>query len=748
MPAPLSTKRLAKARSDFYVFIFLNSFSFVLLSGSFITLYAIKLGASNALVGILNAIAYTNFFLMPLGKRLVRKKPIVWTFGWGWVFRYTALIPLLFAPLFAARGHVGAALGLLIAGVAGFAFFRGVAMIGNNPVIGFLAGGGGEKPRSDRGEFMTNNSIISSFASMTSGFILAIFLGENAGPWTYALGIGLGIAIGYAGCIFLMRTPEPNDYSPSDSTSLLQTTKEALKEAPFRRFIWIFMALAFVSGMGRSFLPVYAKGVFAQADDAVMIYSLIASIGSVVMGLLTRLVVDRLGSKPLFIIFSAIGLLSFLPVALIPAGGSLLKSGAVTAVFLALIHFLSAFGFAGEEAAGQTYYFTLVPKEKTMDLSVIYYIAYGIGGTLGSGIGGLLLDGFSSLGLNAAGSYRALYTLLCLIAAFALYKMQGLKALGSASVSRSLGVMFSMRDLKAFDLLSRLDRSESPSQEMKLIQEIGRSSSMLSQDELLEYLKSPRFQVRMEALLAFENMDQLSSKVLRYLVKETETHTYTTSYLSARILGKHGDAEAIPALRKAVEAEDYMLQATAVVALANLGDADSIPLLESILVRSTNPRVKISSAYALEILESKSSLPVLASSLLKADYPAFVSDEIVLAMASIMGVMKEFYPLYSTFIGDEKSGLMLLESAASDVIVDKRTLEEWKRDTQVLFAGKDSSGGAMAAFILRTGNTPQTEIVLGEALVDSNHCYRGLKFLAAAYPLFVRRGKEPNELGK
>jgi MFS family permease len=660
------------------------------------------------------------------------------------------MIPVLFAPLLAARGHVGAALGLLIAGAAGFSFFRGVAMIGNNPIIGYLAAGGGEKPRSDRGEFMTNNGIISSFASMASGFILAMFLGENATPWTYALGIGIGIAIGYAGCIFLLRTPEPTDYSPSNTSSLFQTTKEALKEAPFRRFIWIFMALAFVSGMGRSFLPVYAKGAFAQGDDAVMIYSLLASLGSVIMGLLTRLVVDRLGSKPLFIIFSAIGTLSFLPVALIPTGTSFLASGAMTAVFLSLLHLLSAFGFSGEEAAGQTYYFTLVPKEKTMDLSVVYYIAYGIGGTLGSGIGGLLLDSFGSLGLGVSGSFRALYALLCLVSIFCLFRMQGLRSLGSASVSQSLGVMFSIRDLKAFDLLSRLDRSESPSQEMKLIQEIGRSSSMLSQSELLEYLKSPRFQVRREALLAFEAMDHLSSKVLKYLVRETETHPYTTSYLSARILGKHGDAEAIPALRKAMEVEDYMLQAEAAIALANLADRDSVPLLESILARSVNPRVKISSAYALEILRSKSSLPVLTSCLRRADPPAFVSDEIVLAMASIVGVIKEFYPLYSSFIDDENQGLALLDSAASDVIVDKRTLEDWRKAMKALFAAKDPEGGPMASFILRTGNEPQTELVLGEALVDSTLCYRGLKYLAAAYPLFVRRGRgsQAEESGK
>jgi len=737
MAAPLSPNRLRSARHSFNIFNFLNSFSFVFVSGSFITLFAIRMGASNAIVGILNAIAYSTFFMMPIGKRLVHKKPIVWIFGWAWVARYTALVPILFAPLFAARGHKGAAIGLLIAGAAGFSFFRGVALIGNNPVVGFLASGGGEKPRSDRGEYMVSNSIINSLASMIGGLLVSLFLGEQANPWVYALGVGIGIATGYAGCILLLQTPEPTDYSPEKSSSLMETAREAIKEEPFRRFIIIFMALAFVSGMGRSFLPVYAKEVFAQGDDAVMLYALMASIGSVVMGLISRLVVDRLGSKPLFIIFSTIGLFSFIPIAILP-GGAFIASSTVTALFLAFIHFVANFGFAGEENSAQTYYFTLVPKEKTLDLSVVYYFAYGLGGAIGSGVGGLILDGFIALGLNAPGSYRLLYALLCVILVIALFSMQKLKRLGSRSVSQSLGVMLSPRDLKAFDLLARLDRSENPNQEIKLIQELGHSMSMLSQDELIDYLRSPRFEVRMEALLAFETMPHLSPKVIRSLMREVETHTYTTSYVAARILGKSQSPDAIPTLRKAMEAEDYMLQGTAMIALARIGDVDSIPLVESILTRTRNPRVKISAVVALELMQSRASLPVLVSSLSRDDPPAFVSDEIILAMASIMGIMKEFYPLYSMFIEDEAQGLALLESTARDIIVDERTMKEWKEGVTRIFDPVEPDGRKIAAFIVRTGNDPRTEVVLGEAMLEPQLCYAGGRFLAAAYPLFVK----------
>ncbi len=739
MASPLSPSRLRTARRGFNIFNFFNSASFVLVSGSFLTLLAIRMGASNAVVGILNAIAYSTFFMMPIGKRVVMTKPIVWTFGWAWVGRYLALLPVLLAPVFAAKGMRGAAIGLLIAGTAGFAIFRGIGLIGNNPLIGFLASGGGDKPRSDRGSYMVSNSLVNSVASMVCGLLVSIFLGEQATPWSYAVGVGLGIALGLAGCAYLLRMPEPTDYTPEKTSTLADTAREALKDEPFRRFIIIFMVVSFISGMGRSFLPVYAKEVFAQGDDAVMVYSLFASGGSVVMGLISRLVVDRLGSKPLFIIFSAIGLASFLPIAAIPGGRTLIASGTVAALFLAFLHFISNFGFSGEENAGQTYYFSLVPKEKTLDLAVVYYIAYGLGGALGSGVGGLILDGFIALGMQPSGAYRLLYGILCILLGITLFSMQRLKRLGSRSVSQSLGVMFSPRDLRAFDLLSRLDRSEHPNQEIRLIQELGHSLSMLSQEELVEYLRSPRFEVRMEALLAFESMPQLSPKVVWPLIKETETHTFTTAYVAARILGKNACAEAIPALRKAMAGDDYMLQGTAMIALARIGDADAVPIIESILMRSANPRVKISAVCALEVMGSKESLPVLASSLQRDDPPAFVSDEIILAMASLMGIMNEFYPLYSSFIQDEASGLGLLESTAGDIIADERTLEAWKGDLSKLFDKESPDGAGIASFILKTGENPRTEMVLAEALLDSKLGYGGFKYLAAAYPLFVKR---------
>ncbi|MCX8014087.1 MAG: MFS transporter, partial [Rectinema sp.] len=369
MSVPLSPQRLRQARRTFNIFNLFNSFSFVFVSGSIITLFALRLGAANSVIGLLNALVYVTFFMLPMGKRLIKRASIVKVFGWGGVIRYLMLLPLLACPLFVARGNYSMAILLLILGTAGFHVSRGVAMIGNNPVLGLLASGGSEKPRSDQGRYLVNVSVVNSVAAIFGNIVLAFLLGEQASVWTYAIAIGIGILTGLVGCAFLFKTPEPDAFASKESTSIWQVTREALIKPEFRAFILTFMLLSFLSGMGRAFLPVYAKNVFAQGDDAIMVYSIVAGLGSIAMGLITRLVVDRLGSKPLFIIFSTIGFISFIPIALIPGSSALIGAPAMVGLFLSVVHFLSSFGFAGEENAGQVYYFGLVPKEKMLDLA-------------------------------------------------------------------------------------------------------------------------------------------------------------------------------------------------------------------------------------------------------------------------------------------------------------------------------------------------------------------------------------------
>jgi hypothetical protein len=230
MAEALSPARLKAARDSFYVFNVFNAVSFVLLSGSFVTLFALRLGASNALVGLLNSFGYATFFFLPLGKRLVRNRRIVEVFGLGWLFRYLGMLPVLAAPLFAANGQPALAFGLIVVGVALFNVFRGIGLIGNNPVIASLAEG------HDRGAFLVNIQIVNNLAGVATSLVVALVLGRRAGPGLYAVFIAGGIAVGVAGALLLLRTPEPEAYRPSTAKSLWKTARAALAEKPFRAF--------------------------------------------------------------------------------------------------------------------------------------------------------------------------------------------------------------------------------------------------------------------------------------------------------------------------------------------------------------------------------------------------------------------------------------------------------------------------------------------------------------------------------
>jgi HEAT repeat protein len=719
----LSPARLKAARSSYYIFNALNSFSFIFLAGSFITLFAMKLGASNAVVGLLNSFGYATYFFLPLGKRLVRTHSIVGVFSWGWLLRFFAMIPILASPYLAAHGHTDLALGLILVGVALFNFFRGFALIGNNPVLAFLAEG------RDRGAFVVNIVIVNNIAGIATNLLAAFALGKSANLTLYLILIAAGIVVGIVGSLFLFKTPEPESYRPRADTDLWKIAVQSFKEPSLRAFFVVFILASFVAAMARSFLPVYAKELYAQGDNLVMAYSLLTSLGAVIMGLLTRLLVDRIGAKPLYVIFTAVAAASLLPAVVSPA----FSSPAIVVIFLGAFNFFSSFGLAGEENAGQTYYFALVPKEQNLDLSVIYFLAYGVGGALGSVLGGVLLEVESGLGLSLANSYRLFFGLLFLILVFVIIRMGKLRRLGSTSIRESLGIILSIRDLRAFNLLARLDRSGDPREEMRLIQEIGRSGSPQSQHELLAYLGSPRFELRMEALLALENLPSLDRVVLTELEAEVRKNPFTTAYIAARILGKSGFTESLPTLREALSTDDYLLQGTAVVALARLDDRAARPEIEELLARSDNPRVRVQAAYALELFGDRASLPVLISSLRKEDPPAYVSDELVLAIASLLGVLGRFYPMYQAFLNDEAAGRAFLEDALADQKGKDAEFGKRFREATASILGEQPRGEAMARLVIETGLDSSAELLLAEAALNQGLSYKGFRFFLAAY---------------
>jgi hypothetical protein len=374
MSASLSPYRLGKARDLYNIFNVFNAFSYTVLAGSIIILFAMRLEATSTIIGTLNALVYVAFFFLPIGKMLARRFSIIRIYSITWIVRAVAMIPLLIAPYIASAGNRDLALNLTLWGVLAFHVSRGVGMIGNNPVLNELAAG------SDRASYMTQIQVINSAVGMISNFAIALLLGRDPPLFLYAIIIATGIIGGVASGLMLRKIPEPQVNTDKKNVNFFAILKESSTRPSFKQFIVLLLLLALASGVARAFIVVYSREVFKQDDGMVSLYAVFGGLGSMMIGFIIKFLIDRVGAKPLFICCTVIGLVSMLPLVLFPA--SLIGDNNLITIilFLSFIFFIMNFGFIGAEGIAQTYFLALIPAEYMLDMGIVYFFCFGIAG--------------------------------------------------------------------------------------------------------------------------------------------------------------------------------------------------------------------------------------------------------------------------------------------------------------------------------------------------------------------------------
>jgi HEAT repeat protein len=639
---PLSPYRLSKARDQYNLFNVFNSLSWNFLVGSVITLFIMRLRASATYIGLINALLYVSFFFLPLGKVLARRFSIVGTFSAAWIGRALGMGAVVAAPFAALAGRRDLALLLTALGVALFHIIRGIGMIGNNPVLSSLSEG------PDRGSYMTQIQIINSATGMFSSFALAVLLGREPPLVLYAVILALGIVTGIASGLMVRKLPEPPMEEDDGRKKFSHIFREALIQPGIKLFVIILFFVALVSGVSRAFLVVYSREIFNQSDGMVSLYTVFGGLGNLVIGMVIKFLVDRIGAKPIFIICVITGLVSMAPVVFFPAAA--VNNVTTVVLFLSFLFFTMNFGFLGSEGIAQTYFLGLVPPRLMLDMGIIYFFIFGVAGAGGSFAAGLLLDIMSGLGLSKFAAFKGLYSVLIALTVLVILMQRRLTPLGALPFRGALEVIFSFRDLRAITLLDRLNRTSDLGEEQALLGQLHESPSQLAVKGLLARARSPRLAVRQEAVRAMENLKDLGEDVERALMEDLVNNPYTTAYISARILGNHGVSAAIPLLRELAESEDYMLAGEAILALARLGDEPFRPRIEALIVKTPNPRLRIMGVEALGIYKSVNSIGALLDILRSANPPPYLRDEVVLALAAILDIQNLFYPVLVRFL--------------------------------------------------------------------------------------------------
>ncbi|MDR3130311.1 MAG: MFS transporter [Treponema sp.] len=730
MGVSLSPYRLAKARDLYNLFTVFNSCSWQLLVGPILTILAMRLNASSTVIGLINALVYAAFFFLPLGKVLSKKLSIIKVYSAAWIFRALGMIPALLVPAAVSAGRPDIGAGLIVLGAFIFHASRGIGMIANNPVLDQLAAG------PDRGGYLTQVQIINSAAAMFSSFAIAVILGREPPLFLYAILIAAGIACGLAGGGMLLKLPEPEKAGGSRN-SFFGVFREAFSRPQIKHFIIVLMQVVFVSAIVRAFITVYAREAFNQGDGMVALYSVFGGMGNLMIGLLIKFLVDRIGVKPIYIVCTITGLAGMLPLIFFPESAA---GNTITVVlYLSFMFFIINFAFLGAEGVAQTYFLALAPAELMMDMGILYFLMFGISGAAGSFFAGLFLDMFTGFGLSVFISYKILFGLLIAVCVVILSLQRKLAPLGSLPFRGALEIMFSPRDLKAITLLEKLDKSMDTNEEEALLDALHETPSSLSLQGLLNRARSPRLTARQESLRALGALQTLNEDAEKALMADLINNPYTTAYYSARILGTHGCCAAIPLLRELVSSEDYMLAGEAMIALARLKDEAFRPRIEEIIAATGNPRLKIMGVEAFGIYRSPNSLSTLLDILRGPDPPPYLRDQVVLSMADILGTQNSFYQLLVRFLEDNSLAQALAMDEAEAAVEfyysafggwktgrKKRALAEIDKQAKILQTAasaymRDYSGALLSRWILEipedAAATPE-KVILSEAALD------------------------------
>ncbi len=650
IPKTYSTPVKLRGRRQFTVFAVFNAFSYLLLSGNILTLFLLRLEVNRTIVGLVSSFLYVSFFFMLVGKKFGIHLGAVRLFALGWTLRYISVIPLIAIPWLHSAGFYRAIPVVFVLSTLAFNVFRGAGLVGQSPILGELSSG------SDRGAFLLRFQIIANVIAVFAGLLIAAMLGDSAPLSRYAVFIAFGVGFGLIASAVVARVPEPPGVQEGASERLATAIRRAFADYRFRRFLLAFGSLAMISGAARPFLIVYAREVYAQTDSAAIAYGVIGNVGAIAMGLLIRLMLDRVGAKPLIIATVLTALAGYGLAMLSPAA-----TGFTIVAVLSVIFFISSFGSAGAESCSQSYYYAMLKPVDQMNMGIIYFLVLGIGGSIGSFGGGVALDILHSVtgGSDPVTVYQWYYGGIFVAVAILVLLFSRLERLGAYSFRGTIGVFFSIRDLRTMTLLDRLDRASDLDHERSAIRGLGGTGSRFARESLLKKLESPSYAIRSETLTALERLPY-HRDIEQALIQELGDHPYTTASLAARILGGYPGRQSIKALREAVYSDDYVLCGEAMTALGRLNDKSGSHRVEMVLRLTDNPYLVIRATEALRLLRQTGSITLLFSALAGDDVPEYLRDEVILAVADLIDIHSWFYTLYVRFLADRFDAIEFL----------------------------------------------------------------------------------------
>ena len=657
-----------------------------LTQGAFQTGFALYLGCSDLVIGVLAAIPAFAGLLQLVSSYFAQRggspKRII---GWYSLIARALWVPMLLIPFALPRPlWVGTFLILTLLSSA----FANISQPIWTALMSDIV------PADTRGRYFGQRNMYAGMVNMVvsvvgGGYLDAATKGHAHGDprVAFAAIFGLATVFAFGSFSLALSSPEaPRTPSSGDGGGgALAFYAAPFADRNFLRFMLYLAVLTLAQTIAGNFFLVYQIKSLALGYTMIQLLGAVASLTGLMTMPLWGYLADKYGNKPVLMI--SIGLVLLPPFQWLltyPDGipglwthdvhGHLLVS--YSKLNIVLLNFISGAGWAG---VGLTQFNLMLqaapPERRTVYVSAISAVA-GVAGGVGPLLGGAILTALAPIHFPTTGlirsNYHVLFVLSSLLRFLSLLMLRPLEEAGSRGARYVLGQLKATKPVGTMTNLRRLSKGDSAQARQQAVENLARLKTPVVVEELVKALDDVALPVREQAAVALGEIGD--ARATGPLVRKLTDPASGITPVAATALGKIGDKAALPSLAAAAQLGPPSRQMAALEALGRLPDPRVVDVLLGLIedpdsgvrtaaLRALAEREEPRSAAALAARFAKerdpAALAVLADALGRVGEPPIACDlidamdrtvsptvrrEILNAVGSLLGGRDAFYP--------------------------------------------------------------------------------------------------------
>ncbi len=305
----LTAEQREAAQKDLLRFTALNAFSFEILAGQILILFARQVGASLAQIGLLSALLpFASIIQLAVAPLVNRFGPrVVMLVGWG--ARTAVSVVLFLVPVAGSTGGAAAATQVLLWVMGGFYLCRALGMSSWLPLLQEIV------PPQDRGIYLSRQEWIRQVSIVLVAVITAAYLLGETGTTRYLHVIGIGVLAAAWSLYYLWSVPDVGEMAESLDRDYLKRAMAPARDTVFRLYLAFSVTLRMVLTAVAPFIVVFLREGLGLPASGVIAVTTVGSIGAIVTLGWWGQWSDRHGAKPalaMSIVGMGIGLLLWL----------------------------------------------------------------------------------------------------------------------------------------------------------------------------------------------------------------------------------------------------------------------------------------------------------------------------------------------------------------------------------------------------------------------------------------------------